>query len=258
METEKVFPSQAARLLGLFSPNYISMIKNKKYWSNCPASAWETVQLWVVSGKPLLEYAKNLQVKSTNPAQVQKENKMTTPQIDAIAKTRISQRLVEALASEQVFPSQASRILDLHSPAYISMIKNQKQWDKCPATAWGKVHLWIMSGKTLKEYADKQGVVLVANKPGRKTPEKSINTIGVSKTNFPDETAQKEVKTEAQPEIALKIIDELLKQQNEIHEALDLLTKNSIGLSKELNQKVNLEIEINLVISLNGNRINIG
>jgi hypothetical protein len=56
MEAEGLKPSETARIFGIH-PNYISMIRNPDTWTKCPASAWETVLIWVNSGQGLNEWS---------------------------------------------------------------------------------------------------------------------------------------------------------------------------------------------------------
>ena len=55
MDQERFRPTDVAEGFGI-SPSYISMMKKKVHWKNCPAKAWETVLAWVNSGDALHRY----------------------------------------------------------------------------------------------------------------------------------------------------------------------------------------------------------
>lgn len=55
MELERFRPTEVAEGFGI-SPSYISMMKKKVHWKNCPAKAWELVLAWVNSGDTLHHY----------------------------------------------------------------------------------------------------------------------------------------------------------------------------------------------------------
>lgn len=96
-----------------------------------------------------------------------------------IAKENISTRLVKALEVEQLTPGNAAKIFKIN-PNYISMIKNQESWKKCPASGWEAVLLWINSGEKLRDYANINGIDLNAKTERRANniritrPEKSV------------------------------------------------------------------------------------
>jgi len=79
-----------------------------------------------------------------------------------VAKTNIKTRLEKALSHEVVTNQQGADFLGLNNSAYISMMKNPGQWDKCPASAWESALLWVNSGQSLREYSKKHGKVIDA------------------------------------------------------------------------------------------------
>jgi len=147
-----------------------------------------------------------------------------------IAKTQTQTRLVKAMEHEGLRPSEAAEKLGIMAN-YISMIKNEKMWDKCPAKAWDAVLLWANSGQTIKEFGEKHGKVL--------SPEKHIElppkVIAIKK---PDNDFK-----------SIKVTPE-----NKDKVELDARLSNHPFFSgKPDNQKISIDIEINLII--NGKRI---
>jgi len=74
--------------------------------------------------------------------------------MNEIVKENIQRKLIEAMDKESLKPGQAAKFLNI-IPSYISMIKNKGQWDKCPKAAWETVLLWVNTGESMKEYAEK-------------------------------------------------------------------------------------------------------
>lgn len=147
-----------------------------------------------------------------------------------IAQTQTQTRLVKAMERERLRPSEAAQIIGI-MPNYISMIKNPGMWDKCPAKAWDAVLLWINSGQTLKEYAEKHGKVLPPVKPKVELPPKVIAV----------------KKAEIKP-------IEVTKENKEKVETAERLSKHPYFSGvKEEHQKICIDIEINLII--NGKKI---
>jgi hypothetical protein len=52
IKKENLVAKEAGAIVGIL-PAYISMMKNPKYWANCPAKAWDAVLAWVKSGYTL-------------------------------------------------------------------------------------------------------------------------------------------------------------------------------------------------------------
>jgi hypothetical protein len=71
-----------------------------------------------------------------------------------IAKKCISEKLIKAMADENLKPSEVGNIFRF-PPAYISMMKNHKHWGKCPKSSWEAVQKWTNSGEKLREYGEK-------------------------------------------------------------------------------------------------------
>ena len=145
--------------------------------------------------------------------------------MNEIAKTQTQTRLVKAMEHEGLRPSETAEKLGIMAN-YISMIKNQKMWDKCPAKAWDAVLTWVNSGQSLKEYGEKHGKVL---------PEKKYEL--PPKVVAVKQPETKDVEIKIKPEAYERRIKELTDKQ----------------VVKEERQKINIDIEINLII--NGKRI---
>jgi len=75
-----------------------------------------------------------------------------------ITKTNIKTKLDKAIESEELMINEVAQSLGLLSQ-YVSMIRNEKTWDKVSKGAWETVLNWINSGQTLKEYGEKHGKV---------------------------------------------------------------------------------------------------
>lgn len=67
IETEKLLNKEVAAKFG-FSPVYMSMIKNSRYFDQCPQHAWDTMRNWIYSGKKIKEFIKGV-VKSDTEAE---------------------------------------------------------------------------------------------------------------------------------------------------------------------------------------------
>ena len=83
--------------------------------------------------------------------------------MNEIVKKNIQEKLIEAMDKESLKPGQVAKFLNL-IPGYISMIKNENHWGKCPRTAWETVLLWINSGESMKVYSEKQVEIKKENK----------------------------------------------------------------------------------------------
>lgn len=158
-----------------------------------------------------------------------------------IAQTQTQTRLVKAMEHEGLRPSEAAAIIGI-MPNYISMIKNPGMWDKCPAKAWDAVLLWINSGQTLKEYAEKHGKVLPPVKPEVELPPRVIAIKSIEK-------AERKLKSE--------IKDMIVTAENKDKvEAAERLSKHPYFSGvKDEHRKISIDIEINLII--NGKRISL-
>ena len=83
--------------------------------------------------------------------------------MNEIAKKRIQEKLEKAMIEESLKPGQVAKFLNLN-PVYISMMRNQNQWEKCPRTAWETVLSWINTGLSMEAYAIVQDVSKEENK----------------------------------------------------------------------------------------------
>lgn len=81
VKDEGITTVDAAEATGIAQAQYLSMIKNPKTWSKCPAAAWEAVLKWINSGQTIREYgAKHGNtVPPINEAPASKEKEEDTP-----------------------------------------------------------------------------------------------------------------------------------------------------------------------------------
>jgi hypothetical protein len=138
-----------------------------------------------------------------------------------LTKTNIQTKLNKAVESEGLSLTEAGRCIGI-MPNYLSMIRNEGQWEKCGVTAWDTVLKWVNSGQSLREYSEKHGKVLPENK------EQKQGTI-ISRIIETKPIEKNEIRNKS-------IIKELVTTQNQ-------------------RQKVIIDIEINLII--NGEKIKI-
>jgi len=78
--------------------------------------------------------------------------------MNEIAKTNIKTKLDKAIESEKIAINEVANSIGI-LPQYISMIRNEKTWDKVSKGAWESILNWINSGQTIKEYGKKHGKV---------------------------------------------------------------------------------------------------
>ena len=74
--------------------------------------------------------------------------------MNEIAKKRIQEKLLKAMDEESLKSGQVAKFLNLN-PCYISMMKNENHWEKCPRTTWEKVLAWVNSGESMAAYKEK-------------------------------------------------------------------------------------------------------
>lgn len=82
-------------------------------------------------------------------------------------------KLINAIEAEGLTNKEAAKAIGIPDN-YLSMIKNPKQWPKCPARAWEMAIKWVNSGQTLREYAVKHGKVRPDPEPPQEAPQKRI------------------------------------------------------------------------------------
>lgn len=75
--------------------------------------------------------------------------------INEIAKRAICDHLVRAISQEDLKIREAAEMLGIPA-TYISMMRNPKQWQKCPPHAWEKARKWTNSGDTIRMYNKKR------------------------------------------------------------------------------------------------------
>lgn len=158
-----------------------------------------------------------------------------------IAKTSTKTKLISAMEREQLRPAEVARVLGIRDN-YVSMMRNEKQWDHCPASAWDATLRWINSGQTLTEFGEKHGKVVP------EIPHKHIELPPkVVKVTEPKENTMK-------PEdVGIKKIVVTKENKGKV-EAAERLSKHPF-FSGDQHQKVSIDIEINLII--NGKKITI-
>lgn len=64
---------------------------------------------------------------------------------------KIADKVLFQMDVEKLMNVEVGKILDIN-PAYLSMIKHEGQYDKCPMKAWRKMHVWYHSGSPLRGY----------------------------------------------------------------------------------------------------------
>lgn len=92
--------------------------------------------------------------------------------MNEIAKENIQKRLEKAMIDEKITPGNVAKLLKL-PPSYVSMIRNKDQWKRCPESGWSTVLLWINTGVSMKEYAEKHTKFIESTRP-KKEKEKEI------------------------------------------------------------------------------------
>lgn len=99
--------------------------------------------------------------------------------MNEITKKSIQGKLIKVMDEQSLKPGQVAKFLGLN-PIYVSMIRNEGQWNKCPRTAWETVLSWINSGTSMKVYAEKQVEI---KKESEKTAETVIPSLEKSNEN---------------------------------------------------------------------------
>ncbi len=84
--------------------------------------------------------------------------------MNEIAKKNIQEKLEKAMTEEVITPGNAAKLLRL-PPSYISMIRNEKSWRGCSESGWNTVLLWINSGVSMREYAEKHAEFIESTRP---------------------------------------------------------------------------------------------
>lgn len=175
-----------------------------------------------------------------------------------ISKTNIQTKLVKAMAAENIGPSETARIFGI-PPTYISMMKNQQAWDKCPKSAWEAVLLWINSGQGLKEYSEKHGKVLPEKHESvlhhgtipqseawhQEIAEQTGNPIQAQRDHEAHQLLKETEKMFYPEQTEPEVIKTPLGEEFEF--------RRSMMGSKPENQRIVIDIEINLII--NGKKI---
>ena len=169
-----------------------------------------------------------------------------------ICKKSTSEKLAHKIEVEKLKTSEIGRGLGI-SPNYISMILNEKHWNKCPKSAWEAVLNWLNSGYTLDQYVQKYPT------------SAEVKTVLVPKPieiNMPPELQEKIKEVDKQMDAILKktiepepekTAEQVIKEAVITHplavEALQ--TKQEFTDTARL--KIALDIEINLVV--NGHKV---
>ena len=137
-----------------------------------------------------------------------------------LTKSQIQEKLKQAIDYEHLVSKEIAGAFNF-SPIYISMMRNEQQWNKCPAHAWDKVGEWLTTGLTLKCYIEQNG------KSRNEKPKESR----------PSATAGNFKKA---PEVKTEIIPDVKVQIPHPSENPELLNRP---------QKLKIELEIRLFIN---------
>lgn len=164
-----------------------------------------------------------------------------------IAKENIQKKLIKAMETEGVSSEFVARVFEVNS-SYLSWLKRPAYWNKLGSPIWEKLLLWVNSGQTLKQYAEKKGKFM-PKKPLEEKHEHSTIPIDLK------EEKQKEAISSEQStttDVLIKVKPGVIeKRQEELAERncdVDLRMTNTIE-----KQKIVIDIEINIL--LNGQKI---
>lgn len=68
-----------------------------------------------------------------------------------VTQEKISTAIIKACEDEGLMYKDAAKIFNTEL-LYFTYLKNPKYWDTIPTKVWNKFHMWLYSGKKLKEY----------------------------------------------------------------------------------------------------------
>jgi len=114
-----------------------------------------------------------------------------------IAKANTKDRLNKAIESESISVNEAAQSIGIKAQ-YISMIRNEKMWNKCSIGAWNSVLAWINSGQSLKEYSEKHGKVLPTKHS--EVARDEIDALRKNLSNYKPDTIKEEPRVKVKPE----------------------------------------------------------
>lgn len=169
-----------------------------------------------------------------------------------IAKERISSKLLKAIADEGMTTTEVSKALGINHDHYVSMIKNQKLWNKAPKSAWDAALQWINSGQTLKGYSSQHSRVL----PRKDEPMPKDHQVP-----FVPDIENVEVKQRAITAIqktAQTVKEEAQRNEGENAPFACQRLKNANTeqyFTDTASMKVVLDVDLNLNLVINGKRI---
>lgn len=167
-----------------------------------------------------------------------------------IAKTSTKTKLISAMEREQLRPAEVARVLGIRDN-YVSMMRNEKQWDHCPASAWDATLRWINSGQTLTEFGEKHGKVVPEIPQKHELPPKVVKVEKPEQKMKQEDVGVKKIVIERSDK-GIKI--DGAKLSGNIWANNDSEREFKIS-PPEQHQKVSIDIEINLII--NGKKITI-
>ena len=157
--------------------------------------------------------------------------------MNEIARKATADKFLRALEKEQLSKAEGGACIGF-SAAYVSYLLNEKYWDRL-GIYWDKILAWVNSGQSLKEYSEKHGKVLPAEKPVKL----KITTAGeLDPKAFPKNTIEAS---------DIKSDPVLVKEAQKLKEQWDEAPWRRVP--NEEVQKIRIDIEINLVI--NGQKI---
>ena len=155
-----------------------------------------------------------------------------------IAKKATADKFLRALEKEQLSKAEAGACIGV-TPGQVSCYFNEKYWAKLGIIYWDKLLAWANSGQSLKEYSEKHGKVLPAEKPVKL----KITTAGeLDPKAFPKNTIEAS---------DIKSDPVLVKEAQKLKEQWDEAPWRRVP--NEEVQKIRIDIEINLII--NGQKI---
>jgi hypothetical protein len=208
--------------------------------------------------------------------------------MEITTKIALSEALKKAMKEEHLWSNQTAQLLNTN-PLYVTLMLNPKYFKKIGSTAWGRLEEWFKTGDTLSNFKFPSDEVVW--KPKEKAESKDYNIQSPKKVKIPknkipkpplaesekDKTAISGEPVEAVEKNLLaqettkessssshSVPEEFLKEiQEEIVRVDYVIEKKNKALgatiseqpSNTINQKISLDIEINLLI--NGQKIKV-
>lgn len=182
------------------------------------------------------------------------------------AKSLTKLRVLNAMKEENLSNKEAADAIGIPGN-YLSMIKNPKQWPKCPAKAWEAALRWVNSGQRLLEYKEKHGKIRPKPEPkeptGWHTPTAvEFTKLGIDPHLLPPEAEKIKTDPEQHKPITRRQTEQEFKKMLDGIPPVTAPLKVEKAIPPEGDHftdtarlKVCLDVEINLVV--NGKRVNI-